>query len=126
MVSATYLVDLILLDIGGMARILEKREEALAAAPVFILVVVSMISTSAPVFRYSAGETAMIERRDNYFLEVISEADKAGEDRAVITTPPWYPGVISDDSGLYAEYLSSTLYKYGVTTKRMEIVFETD
>ena len=124
MVSATFLIDLLILDILAINEIISIKREAVLLAPLFVIVVISMINTREPVFNASASEVIPLERLDGYYVDTVVEADRNGLDTVTISAPKWYPYLPDDPDGLYSTYISSTLYKYGLTSRKMTILFD--
>ncbi|WP_027209425.1 hypothetical protein [Butyrivibrio hungatei] len=73
----------------------------------------------------SYNDSQAYEKLYENYLDAVIDADNKGEAEVVLVAPDWNP--ISEENidyyELLAKYMSSTLYKYGMTGKLMKISF---
>lgn len=128
MVCATFLVDLILIDVYGLICLIRFKREFMIVAPIMIIIMISLCDTTAPVYTAPSCETASVKKLDEYFIEAIHRADSEGSSEVRIDIPAGYPGIFDDSNTpeLYSTYISSTLYKYGITSRLINISFDSE
>ena len=125
MVSNTYLISLVLIDIFALIYIVVSHNKIMMFAPIVTMIIVSMIGTAEPIFSGGYCDSQTNEQLYDYYLDAIIDADDKGEDEVVLVTPDWKPlsAENQDHYELLAKYMSSTLYKYGMTSRLMKISF---
>lgn len=123
MVSACYLIPVLLIISLSAVSALELREDLITLMPLVVLIIVSLINTTKPVFAESPGTVRMKEKLDNYFVEEFMQADLAGSNEIRIKIPDWYAYEL-EDYDLYSVYIPSTLYKYGIISGEISCVIE--
>lgn len=125
LISNTYFITIILIDVLAIIHIIMRVPKMMVFAPLFILIVASMLSTSMPTY---SGHECWVKREEqlyDYYLDLIAEAELKDAQEITITKPDWYYGTSNEEyDKLLAEYMASTLFKYGITSKKMAISFE--
>ncbi|SCY21127.1 hypothetical protein SAMN02910451_01746 [Butyrivibrio hungatei] len=125
MVSNTYLISIVLIDIFALIYIVVNNKNIMVFAPIVTMIMVSMIGTPEPVFSGGYNDSQAYEKLYENYLGAVIDADNKGEAEVVLVAPDWNP--ISEENidyyELLAKYMSSTLYKYGMTGKLIKISF---